>query len=708
MGSIEVRNPLLSKKLKRTETRLLIIDDNQIRYNQIRDLLTSSDHQVHATLLDDLQNFEKQLHLPWDVVIFGRAYDLKYEQALTLIRNSNQVNLPLILLKPDEYQSTQYASFIRKGVYDILDLEEADNFYLGLLRALSLSRLLQSQQQLMNELETAQSQAQALVEESNKAIALIQEGIHVSANAEYLQLFGLSSEDDIIGQPLLDILQPKDVNDFKIRFKKISQGQFDLGAFEVATLNNNAQTKNPLKVEFLAAPEDDALQLTIEAESERSAAPSVNTENHAIQPNTYQQINRAMTKQPSDQNALVSFALSSCPDEIFKANWATTRDYFNNIYSFLNEQTHIPLFKAGGQTIVGLFQAESQAKLESKLIALNALTKPQLITVENNSYPVNLRIGYTLLKGEISNLDQFENLLCSAFKTALPTNQDDCEIEQKASIDMPVIELINPTVSDTLDTQKTANEPTVLKALHLALERGEIHLKYQQLYDKEDTNLYTYEVTSGFIYGNTWKDISSLKELSEDHELSIKLDRWILVESCKQLHNFITQYPEAKLIVNLNKAVLLNDRSFPEFIAKLITIVRSKLSHPIILQFSEDDISQNIAEAQKYIAQLRQYGAEVSIRDFGNSIYSESILRQLDINNLTLHENLTRMLSSDANTEELQEKVAVYHQLKNIQIMLRDLNDMTSFANAWNVDARFIQGDYFQKKLDHLIDVQDQ
>ena len=40
--------------------------------------------------------------------------------------------------------------------------------------------------------------------------------------------------------------------------------------------------------------------------------------------------------------------------------------------------------------------------------------------------------------------------------------------------------------------------------------------------------------------------------------------------------------------------------------------------------------------------------------------------------------------------------------------MLRELNDMTLFANAWNVDARFIQGDYFQKKLDHLIDVQDQ
>lgn len=51
MGSIEVRNPLLSKKLKRTETRLLIIDDNQIRYNQIRDLLTSNEYQVDAFCL---------------------------------------------------------------------------------------------------------------------------------------------------------------------------------------------------------------------------------------------------------------------------------------------------------------------------------------------------------------------------------------------------------------------------------------------------------------------------------------------------------------------------------------------------------------------------------------------------------------------------------------------------------------------------------
>ena len=705
MGSIEVRNPLLSKKLKRTETRLLIIDDNQIRFNQILDLLTSSGHVVHATLLDDLQNFEKQLHQNWDLVIFGRAYDLKYEQALSLIQLSNQPNLPILLLKPENYQADQYAGYIRKGVYDILNLDYPDRFYIGLLRALSLSRLLLAQQHLMDELESAHTHAQSLVHDSNKAIALIQEGIHIHANPEYLQLFGIKNEEDIVGLPLLDLLQPKDLNDFKLRFKKITQGQFDLGRLEVTTLNDHVSIPNPLKIEFLPATDEDALQITIDIEtSEPGNITSVATEKSIQKPNIYQQINRTITKQPSHVNALVLFSLAAFPENIFETNWVTSKNYFSQIKEFLKEQTHVPLFKVSPGIVTGLFQAESQAKLESKLIGLSSLTKPQLLTVNQSSYPLNLRIGYVILDGEIRDESHFEQFISSAYNTALPQNAPTAELELKTHLDIPTVELHHPEIKPL----NSLPESSLIKALEKSLDRGEIHLKYQQLYDKQDVNLYTYEVTSGFIFENSWKDLSSLRELAEDPELSIKLDRWILVESCKQLHNFITQYPEAKLIVNLNKEVLFHDRTFPEFISKLITIVRSKLTHPLILQFSEEDLTQNTSDAQKHITQLRQFGAEVSLRDFGNSIYSESALRQLDINGLTLHHTLTTMLNTEQSTQELQEKIKFFHEIKPIEIMLRELNDMTLFANAWNVDARFIQGDYFQKKLDHLIDVQDQ
>ncbi|GIT83076.1 cyclic diguanylate phosphodiesterase [Acinetobacter seohaensis] len=703
-----MRNPLLSKKLKRTETRLLIIDDNQIRFNQICEQLTANEHRVQAILLDDIKNFEKQLHLTWDLVIFGRAYDLKVDQALTLIRASQQPNLPLLLLKPDDYDATQYTNYIRKGIYDIVNLDFPERFYFGLIRALSFSRLQQSQEQLMTELENAQIQAQALVEDSNKAVAIIQEGIHVQANAEYLQLFGLKTEDDIIGVPLLDLLQPEDVTDFKFRFKKVSQGQFEHGRFDIHSQNPLLAKQNPLKVEFIAATEDDALQITIDNETSTAnvaSSAASTSEKPAAKPSTYQLVNRTLAKQPSIANALVVFSLANCPEAIFQADWLTTKNYFANIQTFLKEQTNVPLFTVSNGLVVGLFQAESTAILESKLIGLNSLTKPQLLTVDQHTYPLNLRIGYILLNQDIRDEKNFEQLISQGFANALPNPQD--QNNSGLALDLSFGES-NLNAIESAAVPQSFNEPAIITALRQSLDRGEIHLKYQQLYDKQDTNLYTYEVTSGFIFNSEWKSLAGLIELAEDPELSIKLDRWILVEACKQLHNFITQYPEAKLIVNLNKHVLLQDRSFPEFVSKLITIVGSRLSHPLILQFSEEDISQNLGDAQKQISLLRQHGAEISLRDFGHSIYSESILKQVDIHYLTLHSALIEKLADDQSTQELQEQLSVYSEIKPIEILLRDLNDMNLFANAWNVDARFIQGDYFQKKLDHLIDVQDQ
>ncbi|WP_180008303.1 EAL domain-containing protein [Acinetobacter sp. YH12238] len=707
MGSIKVRNPLLSKKLKRTETRLLIIDDNQIRFNQICEQLTANEHRVQAYLLDDIKNFEKQLHLTWDLVIFGRAYDLKVDQALTLIRASQQPNLPLLLLKPDDYDATQYTSYVRKGIYDIINLDYPERFYFGLIRALSFSRLQQSQEQLMTELENAQSQAQALVEDSSKAVAIIQEGIHAQANAEYLQLFGLKSEDDLIGLPLLDLLQPQDITDFKFRFKKVSQGQFEHGRFDIHSQNPLLAKQNPLKIEFVGAA-DDAIQITIDIENTaQNTVPAQTTaDKAAAKPSTYQLVNRTLAKQPSSANALVVFSLANCPESIFQADWQTTKNYFTNIQNFLKEQTNVPLFNVSNGLVVGLFQAESPAILESKLIGLNSLTKPQLLTVDQHTYPLNLRIGYVPFTPDIQNESSFEQLISQGFANALPQQQE--QHNSGLTLDLSLAESNLNVIESAAAVPQSYSESAIIAAIRQSLDRGEIHLKYQQLYDKQDTNLYTYEVTSGFIFNSEWKSLTGLIDLAEDPELSIKLDRWILVEACKQLHNFITQYPEAKLIINLNKFVLLQDRSFPEFVSKLITIIGSRLSHPLILQFSEEDISQNLGDAQKQISLLRQHGAEISLRDFGHSIYSESILKQVDIHYLTLHSALTEKLAADDSTQELQEQLSIYSEIKPVEVLLRDLNDMNLFANAWNVDARFIQGDYFQKKLDHLIDVQDQ
>ncbi|MCE1270404.1 MAG: EAL domain-containing protein, partial [Acinetobacter sp.] len=170
----------------------------------------------------------------------------------------------------------------------------------------------------------------------------------------------------------------------------------------------------------------------------------------------------------------------------------------------------------------------------------------------------------------------------------------------------------------------------------------------------------------------------------------------------------ITQYPKAKLIINLNHHILLNDRKLSELVAKLLTIIGSKQAHPLILQFSEQALQQNLSQAQPLIASLRQHGAEISIRNFGDSLYSDSILQQIDTQYLSFHRKLAKMLGSEKEMAILQEKILHFIAQKQVEIVLTELNDMSLFANAWNVEARFLQGNYFQKKLDRLTDVQDQ
>ena len=759
MGSFKVRNLLLSKKLKLSETRLLIIDDSQIRYNEIIDLFQQKNHPVHAILLDDLKSFEKQLNTSWDLIIFGRAFDIKIEQAIALIQTSTDIDIPVLLLKPEDYQSDQYLTYIQKGIYDVINIDYPERVYVSTVRALSYSRSLQTKQNLLNDLENAKNQAQALVVEQNKAVAIIQEGIHTEANAEYLKLFGLNDVNDIIGLPLLDILQPKNINAFRQQFRKTSQSQFDFVRFEIDTLNPNALSENPLKIEFLPASEEDCIQVIIETLSATQQATSNSVDSAKKNTNSlstsFQQIQLTLTNQPAIANALVLFSFSTCPDDLYSANWKTTLQYMDAFKNFVKEQTNTTVHQIDMFLCAIVLQAESETILASRLQGLHALEKPQLIEIQGKTYPLNLKMGYTDIQQKTFTEANFVDTLELAYDHRVTKKNSVSDQKLNATLLETKIELsledTKPPAPETsapiqlgeqmLKLEAMPKEPTpsieiapktevqpltihiepvnhqasptfmvapVLTQLAHSLEKSEIQLKYQQLYDKQDTNLNTYEVSSGFIFENQWKQISNLIDLDDDIELSIKLDRWILVEACKQLHNFITQYPEAKLIVNLNRHVLFHDTQFPELISKLLTIVGSRQSNPLVLQFDEEDIAKNIIDSQKQIAILRQHGAQISIRRFGSTISSDAVLKQIDVDLVALDDKLTLQLDNATTMADLQHKIEHFHTIKPVEILLKNLNDMNLFANAWNIDVRFLQGEYFQKKLDHLTDVQDQ
>lgn len=695
-----MRNAFLSNKLKQADTRLLIIDDNQIRYNQIVDLLKSKGHQVQARLLDDVNTFEKQLHTHWDIVLFGRAYDFKVEQALALIRASHQSQLPLLLLNPENYNPSQYLTYINKGVYDLFNLDYPDRFYIGLVRTLSYSRSLQVQNYLHQELAQFEARLQNYSDENHIAVAEIHEGIHIQANAEYLALFGLKNEDEIIGLPLLDILQPQEVQIFKQNFKRISQYHFDQARFDIHSQNPKVKS-SLLKIEFLPGTSSGTLQLTIETENTPKTPKVDNLASHL-----YEQLNRRMLSEPANQNALVVFLLDRPHENLAHLDQETTSAYLHGIQSFLQSQIPYPILKIAPAVYSCLFQAASPELMESKLRSLHPLIKPQLITLGDKNYPAQFEIGSQTIAQSITNSDQFEYLVIQALAHPLKLQAPAAQEIQFSTLEPEHIttqKIAEPVISLG---SRIDHASQLLTEINQHIDQNEVHLKYQQLYDKQDTELYIYEVTSGIIHDNQWLNLADLAELKNDQELSIKLDRWILVEACKQLHNFITQYPNTKLVINLNLDILLHQQQqLFGLLDKLLSIIRSQHT-PLVLQFPALELFQNLDRVKETLQTLTSQGILISVRHFGLNKESLALLQQVKLDLCHLDDNLTKKLANDADLQMLQQAIEQYKSIHPVDMILPQLNDMSSFANAWNVDVRYLQGDYFQKQMDSLVDVQ--
>lgn len=740
-----MRNTLLSKKLKGSETRILIIDDNQIRYNQINNILTAEKHSIHAILLDDSKNFEKQLNINWDVIIFGQAYDLKYDQTISLVQNSAEFNIPILLLKPENYYKEQYQSYINKGIYDVVDLDFPDRFYISFVRAFTYSRALQMQNLLHKQLEHLQDQNDDRILTTHTATATLQEGIHTAANDEYLTIFGLQNNHELLGLPILDILQPTDITDFKQRFKKISQGQFELGKFQIHSQHPLAQKLNPLKIEFLPASDEDALQLSI-------VTTNSNEPTEALIPNkeikfkssltTPKKIQLALQTTPAKLNVFVLFSFAFIPKDLLEQEWKIIKSYFVEAQNYIKSQIQQQVFIIDTLLTGVLVQAESHEMMKSYLFSLASLNKIHMLEIGSKHYPVQFKLGYSLLDLSLFLEEQltqqyFDEIIEKTFNQSLSQYSDQDQIEYSQEFDPelgPKIEnnlpqdqsQYNPidyetsSRSATLETSSSLNHETqdkvaqttqssldVISQLKQQFSTHQLQLKFQQLYDKQDC-AHIYEVTTECFIDQKWMNVHEIQELNQDILFSIQIDRWILIEACKQFHNFIIQYPNASLLLNLNPEILFKDQQLKSILTQLLQNFRHCQNTPLILQFDYTKCINHIDSMQMLMRELKLLDLKISLKNVALDAQFEPILQLLDLDYLLLAPQTAQMLNNEHQQSVLQKQIMNYLEIKDVDIVLSKLDDMNMFANAWNIEARFLQGNYFQKPLDHLTDVQDQ
>ncbi len=128
-------------------------------------------------------------------------------------------HVPIIVINNDDASLTP-ADVLELGAADAVADSDAKHLVLVVKRELEHVCQHLRLHQTRKALEEAEQRCELLLAGSKAAIAYVHEGMHIFANEVYLKLFGFDDADDLLGLPLIDLLDADSAETLKATLKK--------------------------------------------------------------------------------------------------------------------------------------------------------------------------------------------------------------------------------------------------------------------------------------------------------------------------------------------------------------------------------------------------------------------------------------------------------------------------------------------------------
>ena len=232
--------------------RLLIVDDSVEAAEAIVSALRNSGIAVRPTRPENEQELSALiLQHPPDLVLAARnSRNISLLKLMQSVDASGK-DLPVLVLMEavDEAAVLGVMEIGARGIVLRSNISHLQNVVRAEWADLEARRSLRRLEAQVRETER---RCDALIDSSRDPIAYIHEGMHIRANAAYLEIFGFESFDDIEGMSLLDLVAPSQVDGFKQLLKQLSKGEPPPPSYETQAraLDGNAF---PAVMEFTAA-----------------------------------------------------------------------------------------------------------------------------------------------------------------------------------------------------------------------------------------------------------------------------------------------------------------------------------------------------------------------------------------------------------------------------------------------------------------------
>jgi len=670
--------------------RLLVAMEDKSESSRLISMLEASNLSIEPIIADSIDVIEKLIaDLNFDLLILSSdAEETPFIEAATKVRKSKKA-FPKILLCPDYEHAKLAPQAFKAGFEDVIPFDHDQHLVAAVNREYAGQLIREQLRQSQFSEERAKATAQALLDDTRTPTAYLQDGMFVFFNQAFREVLGYHDEDDLLIQPLSEIIKERDL------VKEISKVDTGDGSdkpkkFE-ATLVNKSGNELPAGITVKATRYDDedcnelsipSMKLSVSSgNSSTAVAAGAGVATHGNKLNDKLEFISLAQQAIDDVHQNMARQLTWFQAVDFRSacehlTLTQRDDLLNQVANYLHEQGQSlgEWSDLGNGHFVLISQCKRDVEAEELLEPFIKQLDTVIWQIEDQSTRLHLRAGITRIGTTNKGAEELLQFAESAWLECKEKNLLTSVSEQNQTEDEV------ETTEDIIDKLKSA------------LTNNRFKLLFQPVINLHGNQFEVYEVLLRLI-DDSGEEISPAKWTEEVKvtELGSTIDRWVIREAAKQLAAHTDGGQRTKLLINLNEQSITDSglASYLEGIINAAKLPRDAL----VLQMSEHDVNKHLKPAEQLTSALAAKQCKTSLCHFGANLSPFETLNMLSVSWVKVDGSFTKSLQESGSTDNLKEVLEKLTECGKDSIVPM-VENAASMNKLWMAGASYIQGYY--------------
>ncbi|MET0066150.1 MAG: EAL domain-containing protein [Candidatus Thiodiazotropha sp.] len=593
----------------------------------------------------------------------------------------------------EEPSGTQRVELMSQGITDLVDRKDLPHLVQVILREYKNLKNLRRLQYVERNLEEAEERCDTLTESSRDAIAYVHEGMHVTANRAYLELFGLASEDEIEGLPIMDMIATSEHAVFKKLLRKLSADSEHTSEMKTTCVRSNG-TKFSAELHFTPASidgepctqvmiHDQSITREVEEKLRLLSTQDVQTGLYNRQyflSQLDEEIKR-MSSQGQNPQTLYYVTLDNFTDirskTGIKASDALLLEIAGMLRTIVSQQDILARF--GDHTFTILSPDRERANIEKIAQRICSGVEAKYLT-ESDIQPT-CSIGVAFSSAEFANGNDYITQAYHACELSR-SQEGNCHFITDGQI--------------VQDSDQTSGEANLERLIRYALERDQFQLVYQPIVSLHGDTRENYAVTVRLL-DEKQEAIQPEHFFSKVDEIARmpELDRWVIRHAIEELAKQRKKGKKINFIISVSGRSLEED-TLLLFVCDCLRDYEAKGSW-VTFQFDDTDARTHLHQLQKFAEGLKKIKCKTCIDHFGLAKKPEAILGSFPIDFIQFDGSFLADLHSDQDKQDKLNHLNEVVQEENIKTIASGVEEANSLAILWSIGVNYIRGYFIQE-----------